>query len=57
MAEKRENLPVESADTLHVKNFVEIALARSVFEINLEIQDGRQKWRENDICENLFLIM
>ena len=46
--------PVDSADTLHLKNFVEIALSRSVSEINafcIEIQDGRQKWRENDFRE------
>ena len=44
-----ENCPEDSADTLWVKNFVEIALARSVSKINAffafyaEIQDGRQK--------------
>ena len=45
-----EMLPVDSADTLGVKNFVEIALSRSVSEINAfyaEIQDGRQKWQKN----------
>ena len=51
-----EKSPVHSADTLWVKNFVEIALSRSVTEIlcvfafNAEIQDGHQKWRENDFC-------
>ena len=35
------------------QKFVEIALSRSISEINMfciyaEIQDGRQKWREND---------
>ena len=50
-------MPVDSADTLWVKNFVEIALSRSVsrdkraFAFYAEIQDGRQKWRENDFCE------
>ena len=37
-------LPIASEDT---KNFIEIALAHSVSEINAfytEIQDGRQKW-------------
>ena len=29
-----EKLPVDSADTLWVKNFVEVALSRSVSEIN-----------------------
>ena len=49
--------PVDSADTLRVQNFVEIAVSRSVSEINAslpfyaEIQDGRQKWRENDFWE------
>ena len=48
-----ENSPVESAHTLWFKNFVEIALASSVSEINpffafyAEIQDGRQKWQKN----------
>ena len=45
-----EMSPVDSADTLGVKNFVEIALSRSVSEINAfyaEIQDGRQKWQKN----------
>ena len=41
--------PVDSADTMRVKNFIEIALSRSnfrdkqVFVFNAEIQDGRQK--------------
>ena len=38
--------PVDSADIVWVKNFIEIALSR-VFSFNAEIQDGRQKWREN----------
>ena len=48
-----EKSEADSADTLWVKNFVEIALSPSVSEINMffafntEIQDGRQKWREN----------
>ena len=47
--------PVDSTDTLWVKNFVKIAVSRSVSEINVflhltEIQDGRQKWRENYLC-------
>ena len=36
-------MPVESADTLLVKNFVEIALSRTVYEINAfyaEIQEA-----------------
>ena len=45
--------PVDSADTLWVKHFIKIALSRSVSKINAffcftQIQDGRQKWREND---------
>ena len=49
--------PVDSTDTLWVKKFVEIALSRSISKINAffafyaEIQDGRQKWRENDAGE------
>ena len=49
--------PVDSADTLWVKNFVEIALSHFISEINgffafsAEIQDGRQKWWENDFCK------
>ena len=94
-------MPVDSADTMRVKNVVEIALSRTVYEINVfllavyagiqddrpkmaeelflgkvasrlqkpcgskilskslylapfytEIQDGRQKWRENDFWDN-----
>ena len=47
----------DSADTLRLKNFFEIALSRSVFEINVflhltqKLEDGHQKWRENDFCE------
>ena len=50
-----EKSPVDSADTLRIKNFVEITLSRSVSEINTlffafyeKIQNGRQKWQEND---------
>ena len=45
---------VHSGDKLRVKNFVEIALPRSVSEMKAffafyaEIQDGHQKWQEND---------
>ena len=48
---------VDSADTLRVKNFVEIALSRPVSEINTYLcltqknQDGRQKWWENIFFE------
>ena len=51
-----EKSPVDSADTLRVKNFVEITLSRSVSKINTfffafytEIQNGRQKWRKKTI--------
>ena len=42
--------------TSGTKNFVEIALSRtvseiSVFNVHAEIQDGRQKWRESDFCK------
>ena len=43
-----------STDTLRVKNFIKIALSRTVSKINAfyaEIQDGRPKWRESDFCE------
>ena len=49
--------PVDSPYTLWVKNFIKIALSCSVSEINTffafyaEIQDGCQKWRENDFWE------
>ena len=45
-----EKLPVDSAATLRVRNFGEISLHfrnKRVFAFNAEIQDGRQKWREN----------
>ena len=48
--------PADSADTLRVKNFVEIALSHSrfrdkrIFVLDTEIQDDRQKWWE---IENL----
>ena len=54
-----EKRPVDSADTLRVKNFVENALSRTIakikkrFCIYVEIQDGRQKWREIDFCLKL----
>ena len=57
-----DNLPVNSAHTLYIKTFVEIALARSVSEINAfftEIQDGHQKWRENKFvktCQQTLVI-
>ena len=41
--------PVDYSDTLRIKNFIKIALSRTVSEINAffvfyaEIQDGRQK--------------
>ena len=48
--------PVDSLYTLRAKNFVKIALSRTVSEISVftfhaEIQDGHQKWRESDFCE------
>ena len=52
-----EKSPVDSADTLWVKNFVKIARSRSISEINTlfvfnaEIQEGRQTRRENVFCE------
>ena len=51
-------IPVDSADTLRIKNFIKIAVSCSVPEINMffafyaEIQDGRQKWRENDFAKS-----
>ena len=50
-----EKSQVDSAKTLQVKNFVEIALSCSVSEINafyVEIQDGRQTWRKTIFWEN-----
>ena len=50
------NVKIPCRSKILLKNFVEIALSRTVSEINAafnaEIQDGRQKWRENDFCEN-----
>ena len=49
--------PVDSADILRIKNFRRnhsISLRyqdKRVFAFNAEIQDGRQKWQENDFCE------
>ena len=46
-----EKLPVDSADTLGVKNFVEITLSWTISKINAfyaDIQDDLQKWQEND---------
>ena len=51
-----EKSPVDSPDTLWVKNFVGIPLSRIVSKINAfypKLQDGRQKWRENEFGENL----
>ena len=54
-----KKLPVDSADTLWVKNFIEIALSHPVSETNVffafyaEIQDGRQMWRENNFGEKV----
>ena len=47
-----EKSPVDSADSLQVKNFDEINLSHTVFEINVfytENQDGHQKWPETDL--------
>ena len=49
-------MPLDSADTLWVKNFVEIALSRSVSEINTFLHFTQKKWRENDFCEKLPVI-
>ena len=52
-----EKSPVDSADNLRVKNFVEIALSRSVSEINMFscfIQNFKMAVKslwENDFCE------
>ena len=48
--EFREKSPAESSDTLEVKTFVEMALPHTDFEINMctKIQDGHQKWQENN---------
>ena len=51
-----EKSPVDSANSLWVKNFVEIAIPRSVSEINafyIEIQDGRQKWQKKDFWQKV----
>ena len=49
--------PVHSADTLWVKNFIKIALYRTVFQdkcvlaFYAEIQDGCQRWPESNFCK------
>ena len=45
--------PVVSADTMRIKNFVEIEINTFFFPLYAEIQDGRQKWPENNFCQNL----
>ena len=48
----QEKSPIDSAYPLWVKNFVKITLSHTVSEIKAfytEIQDGCQKWRENDM--------
>ena len=50
--------PVYSSYTRWAKNFVKLALSRTVSEISVftfhaEIKDGHQKWRESDFCEKL----
>ena len=49
-----EMSPVHSEDTLPVKNFIKIALSRTVSKMHAfyaGIQDGRLKWRESDFYE------
>ena len=48
-----EKTPVDSADTLRIKNLsISLHLRdKHVFVFYAEIQDGRQKWRENNFCE------
>ena len=48
--------PVDCSYTLQAKNFVKIALSRTISKVSVltfhaEIQDGRQKWRESDFCK------
>ena len=48
-------LPVHSADTLRVKNFIKITPSRTVYMINAfytEIEEGRQKWWESDFVNS-----
>ena len=50
--------PVYSADTLEVKHFVKITIShrfqdKCIFAFYAEIQDGRQKWQENNFWEKL----
>ena len=53
-----EKLPVNSAYTLRVKNFVKITIShlfrdKCAFAFDAEIQDGCQKWRKCDFCLKL----
>ena len=47
----------DPAFSVRVKNFIEIALIshryqdKCIFTLYIEIQDGRQKWRENDFWQ------
>ena len=48
--------PVDSADNLWVKNFISISLQfqdKRAFEFYTEIEDGRQKWWENNFCKKM----
>ena len=50
----RKTIFAKTCRKMRVKNFVKIALAHTVSEINAfyaEIQDGRQKWQENDLAK------
>ena len=44
---------VDCADTLEVQNFVKIALSLTVSQINAEIQDSCQKWRESNFLRKV----
>ena len=60
-----EKPPVDSADNLQVRNFIEITLSRTVCQINLfciyaEIKDGHQKWWESGskiLSKSLYLTL
>ena len=46
--------PLDSPHTQRVKNFAQISLRfrdKRVFAFNAEIQDGHQKWWENNFCK------
>ena len=49
---RASNMPVDSADTLWVKNFLKITLSHTI-KTCFYVLHRNSRWRENDFCENL----